>query len=59
VLPVSIGMFGCGLLAVVAVFVLYATGHRDLPLWLNVATLLAPVGFCVGVVTVIINARRG
>jgi uncharacterized membrane protein YhdT len=57
-LPVAVGLFGLGLLAIVAVFVLYATGHGDLPVWLNLATLLAPLGLAVGVITVIVRNRR-
>jgi len=58
-LPVAVGIFAVGLLAVVAVFALYAAGARDLPVWLNLATLLAPVGLVVGVVSAVVQARRG
>jgi hypothetical protein len=57
-LPVSVALFSIGLIAIVAVFALYATGHHDLPLWLNLSTMLAPVGFVVGVVAAIMRARR-
>lgn len=47
-----------GLLAVVAVFALYATGHEDLPLWLNAATVLLPFGLITGLVTNVVRTRR-
>ena len=57
-MPVAMGLFGLGLIAVLAVFGLYATGTEDLPLWLNLATLLAPAGLVLGVVTSIARTRR-
>ncbi|QUG99940.1 hypothetical protein HUO13_03175 [Saccharopolyspora erythraea] len=58
VMPVAMGMFGLGLIAVVAVFALYAAGSTDLPLWLNLATLLAPAGLVTGVVAIVVRSRR-
>jgi uncharacterized membrane protein YhdT len=58
-LPLAIGLFAVGVLAIVAVFVLFATGHSDLPLWLNVAaTYLPAIGLALGIVAVIRKARR-
>ncbi|MFB9569354.1 hypothetical protein [Saccharopolyspora hordei] len=57
-LPVSVVMFALGLLAIVAIFVLFALGYQDLPVWLNLTTLLCPVGLAVGVVGAIATARR-
>lgn len=51
-------LFGLGLAAVVAIFVLFALGLQDLPLWLNLAALLCPLGLICGVVGVIMRARR-
>ncbi|GAB2650972.1 hypothetical protein GCM10027271_05790 [Saccharopolyspora gloriosae] len=58
VLPLAVGLFAAGVLAVVVVFGLYATGIADLPLWLNLATLLAPLGLIVGVVGAVARTRR-
>lgn len=57
-LPVSMTLFGLGLLAIVLVFGFYAAGCEDLPVWLNLATLLAPLGLVIGVVAVVLNARK-
>lgn len=56
--PVAVGLFGAGLLAILLIFLLYAIGISDLPLWLNLTTLLAPLGFVVGVGGAIRNTRR-
>jgi len=54
-----IGMiiFVAGLLAVAAIMVLYATGSTDLPLWLNMLAMLAPVGFGLGLAGVYLESR--
>ncbi|MCA1186447.1 MULTISPECIES: hypothetical protein [unclassified Saccharopolyspora] len=59
VLPLAVGLFAAGVLAVLAVFGSYAAGLEDLPLWLNLATLLAPAGLVVGVVGAVLRTRRG
>jgi uncharacterized membrane protein YhdT len=56
-MPVSVVMFGLGLLAIVAVVGLSASGYHDLPLWLNLLALLAPLGFAVGLITMIVRRR--
>lgn len=59
VMPLAVGLFALGVLAIVAVFVLFALGYSDLPWWLNVsATLLAPVGLAIGIVAAVRNARQ-
>lgn len=58
VLPTAVALFTVGLIAILTVFVLFATGHRDLPLWLNLVCLLAPAGLAVGVVGAVRQARR-
>ena len=57
--PTKIGLllFATGLLGVVVIMVLFATGSHDLPLWLNLAAMLAPVGFGVGLVGVFLEGR--
>ena len=56
-LPVSVALFSLGLLAIVIIFGLYAAGHQNLPVWLNVVALLAPLGLVTGVVGVVLQAR--
>jgi hypothetical protein len=50
-------LFVIGLLAVAVIMVLFATGSTDLPLWLNLVAMLAPVGFGLGLVAVFSEAR--
>lgn len=50
--------FCVGLLAVVIVFALHASGYENLPLWLNLPTVLAPAGLITGVVTSVVRTRR-
>ncbi|WP_112270237.1 hypothetical protein [Lentzea terrae] len=58
-LPLAVGLFAVGVLAIIAVFVLFATGHSDLPVWLNVAaTYLPAVGLGLGIIAVIRKARQ-
>lgn len=56
---VGMVLFALGLLAILADLVLFATGSRNLPVWLNVACMLAPVGLGVGLIGVIREARAG
>ncbi|MGP4019386.1 hypothetical protein [Saccharopolyspora sp. 5N708] len=58
VLSVSMIMFGLGLLAIVAIFVLFALGYQNLPIWLNLATLLCPAGLIFGVIATVLRNRR-
>jgi len=58
VFKAAVVVFGAGLLAVVVVYGLFAAGFRDLPLWLNVATSLAPLGLVAGLVTLVVRTRR-
>jgi uncharacterized membrane protein YhdT len=58
-MPLAIGLFAIGVLAIMAVFVLFATGHSDLPLWLNLAaTYLPAIGLALGIIAVIRKARQ-
>lgn len=50
-------VFGIGLLGVVVIMVLFATGSHDLPLWLNLVAMLAPVGFGIGLVGIYRESR--
>ncbi|MFD5827468.1 hypothetical protein [Lentzea sp. NPDC060358] len=59
-LPLAVGLFAVGVLAIVAVFALFLTGHSDLPVWLNVAaTYLPAVGLGLGIIAVIRKSRQG
>ncbi|MBM9475612.1 hypothetical protein JL107_04045 [Nakamurella flavida] len=55
---VGMVLFAVGLVAIVVIIVLFATGGRDLPVWLNVTAMLAPVGLGVGLVGVFREIRR-
>lgn len=56
----KIGMiaFTIGVLAILADMALFASGHHDLPLWLNLTALLAPVGLGLGLIGVVAENRR-
>lgn len=51
-------VFALGLLAVAAIFTMFATGAHDLPLWLNIAAMLAPVGFGLALLGLFRQARE-
>ncbi len=55
----KIGMvlFAVGLVAIFADFVLFAAGSHDLPLWLNLTAMLAPVGLGLGLIGVVKENR--
>ena len=56
-LGVGVTLFLVGLIAVGVIMVLFATGSHDLPLWLNLTAMLAPVGFGLGLVAILREAR--
>jgi hypothetical protein len=57
-MPLALGLFALGLVAIIAVFALFAAGRTDLPVWLNVAAwLLTPIGLGLGVVSVVRESR--
>jgi fatty acid desaturase len=58
VLTVAMVLFAIGLVAVAATFVLFAIGHRDLPAWLSVTSMLLPLGFAIGAVRTVRQWRR-
>jgi len=55
---IGIGCFALGLIAVAVVFGMFAAGAHDLPLWLNLAAMLAPVGFGLALLGMFRQARR-
>lgn len=58
VLGWSLALFGVGLLAILVVFGLFAAGYENLPVWLNLLTLLCPVGLIFGVLATALRSRR-
>jgi len=54
-----IGMivFAVGLIAIFADMILFAAGSRNLPLWLNLTAMLAPVGLGLGLLGVVRENR--
>lgn len=49
--------FAVGLLAILADLALFASGQRNLPVWLNLLCMLAPLGLGLGLVGVVREAR--
>jgi hypothetical protein len=49
-LTVAMVLFAAGLVALAVTFGLFATGHRNLPMWLSLSSLLLPIGLALGVV---------
>ncbi|GAA4537193.1 hypothetical protein GCM10023192_36880 [Amycolatopsis samaneae] len=55
---IGIGLFGLGMLAVLAVFVLFAAGLENLPVWLSVAAgVITPLGLLLGLIALVREAR--
>jgi len=50
-------LFAIGALAILADLILFASGNRNLPLWLNLTCMLAPVGLGIGLVGTLVDAR--
>ncbi|HEY3260624.1 MAG TPA: hypothetical protein VGJ95_10210 [Pseudonocardiaceae bacterium] len=57
VLTAAMLLFATGLLALAVTFGLFASGHRRLPMWLSLSSLLLPVGLAVGVIRTRRQAR--
>lgn len=56
----GIGLFAIGMLAVATVFVLFAAGLENLPVWLSaVAGVITPLGLLLGLIALIQEARAG
>jgi hypothetical protein len=56
--PVAVAIFALGLVALAAVFVLFVSGHHDLPLWLNgSAGVLVPLGLALALFGLVREAR--
>lgn len=51
-------LFAIGVLAIAADMVLYLSGERNLPLWINLTCLLAPIGLAFGFVGTFADGKR-
>ncbi|MBB3663473.1 MULTISPECIES: hypothetical protein [Prauserella salsuginis group] len=50
----GVGLFAVGMLAVIIVFVLFAAGMEDLPVWLSVAAgVVTPLGLGLGLIALV------
>ncbi len=56
-MKVAMVVFAVGVIAIVVDMALFASGSQDLPLWLNLLCLLAPVGLGVGLLGTYFQAR--
>lgn len=57
--PIAVAIFGIGLVALAAIFVLFLTGRHDLPVWLNAsAGVGVPLGLGLALIGLIREARR-
>ncbi|MBB4688003.1 hypothetical protein [Amycolatopsis jiangsuensis] len=55
---IGIGLFGVGMVAVLAVFVMFAAGLENLPVWLSAAAgLITPLGLLLGLIALVREAR--
>jgi hypothetical protein len=56
---IGIGLFALGMLAVLAVFVLFAAGLENLPVWLSAAAgVITPLGLGLGIIALVRESRR-
>ncbi|MEV7096090.1 hypothetical protein AB0M80_24890 [Amycolatopsis sp. NPDC051045] len=55
---VGIGLFGLGMIAVLAVFIMFAAGLENLPVWLSLAAgVITPLGLLLGLIALVKEAR--
>ncbi|EHR63311.1 hypothetical protein SaccyDRAFT_4503 [Saccharomonospora cyanea NA-134] len=56
---IGIGLFAAGMVAVVAVFLLFAAGYSELPVWLSAAAgVITPLGLALGLISLVREHRR-
>ncbi|WP_037361550.1 hypothetical protein [Amycolatopsis orientalis] len=56
----GIGLFAIGMVAVATVFVMFAAGLENLPVWLSAAAgVITPLGLLLGLIALIQEARAG
>lgn len=51
-------VFAIGLIAIFADMAMFAAGSRNLPLWVNLTAMLAPVGLGLGLIGVVRENRE-
>jgi archaellum biogenesis protein FlaJ (TadC family) len=52
-------LFAIGMVAVVAVFVMFAAGLQDLPIWLSAAAgVITPLGLALGLIALVREGRK-
>jgi hypothetical protein len=55
---VGVGLFALGMVAVVAVFIMFAAGLDNLPIWLSAAAgVITPLGLALGLIALVREAR--
>ncbi|WP_284743010.1 MULTISPECIES: hypothetical protein [Amycolatopsis] len=55
---IGIGLFALGMLAVLTVFIMFAAGLENLPIWLSVgAGVVTPLGLLLGLLALVFEAR--
>jgi hypothetical protein len=57
-LTAAMMLFAAGLVALAVMFGLFATGHRRLPMWLSLSSLLLPIGLALGIARTRRQSRR-
>ena len=57
-LTAAMVLFAAGLVALAVTFGLFATGHRRLPMWLSLSSLLLPIGLALGIARTRRQSRR-
>lgn len=54
----GIGLFALGMVAVFVVFIMFASGLENLPVWLSVAAgVVTPLGLLLGLIALVREAR--
>jgi len=55
---IGVGLFGIGMLAVLTVFIMFAAGLENLPVWLSAAAgIITPLGLLLGLIALVREAR--
>jgi hypothetical protein len=55
----GVSLFAVGMVAVLAVFIMFASGLRNLPVWLSAAAgVVTPLGLLLGLIALVREARR-
>jgi uncharacterized membrane-anchored protein len=55
----GVSLFAVGMVAVLAVFIMFAAGLQNLPVWLSAAAgVITPLGLLLGLIALVREARR-